>query len=164
MATVAEQLRSERERQNLSVHQVAEATKIKTDHIRALEEGRYEVFAAPIYIRGFVRSYASLLKLEAAQLVKKVEAELSQTAKFHEPASLTGERRGVLDFLMLQLSKMNWQVGLWIIGLALVCSVSLGVYFAWQSYSSADPLAKLGPGLYQAPQAHSGELLPLPSR
>src|SRR5258705_11311017 len=39
MATVAEQLRRAREAQNLNVYQVAEITKIKTDHIRALESG-----------------------------------------------------------------------------------------------------------------------------
>ena len=49
MATVAEQLRSAREAQNLDIYQVAEITKMKTDHIRALESGEYDGFAAPIF-------------------------------------------------------------------------------------------------------------------
>jgi len=57
MATVGEQLRLAREAQNLNVYQVAEITKIKTDHIRALESGTYDMFSAPVYIRGFIRSY-----------------------------------------------------------------------------------------------------------
>ena len=36
MPTVAEQLRTAREAQGLTVYQVAEITKIRTDHIRAL--------------------------------------------------------------------------------------------------------------------------------
>ena len=56
MSTVAEQLREAREAQNLTVYQVAEITKIRTDHIRALDEGNYDVFSAPVYIRGSVRS------------------------------------------------------------------------------------------------------------
>jgi len=64
MSTVAEQLRQAREARHLTVQQAAEITKIRTDHLRALEEGNFEVFSAPVYIRGFVRSYSTLLKME----------------------------------------------------------------------------------------------------
>src|SRR5881397_2252973 len=110
MATVAEQLRRAREEQNLNVYQIAEITKIKTDHIRALESGTYDSFSAPVYIRGFVRTYARSLKLDEAQMVADLEAELPQTARFRDPPPLTNEPRGALDFVMLQLSKMNWRI------------------------------------------------------
>jgi cytoskeletal protein RodZ len=61
MPTVAEQLRAAREAKKLTVQQVADATKIRTDHIRALEEGNFSAFSAPIYIRGSVKNYATLL-------------------------------------------------------------------------------------------------------
>ena len=48
MSTVAEQLRQAREARNLTVQQVAEITKIRTDHVRAVEEGNYDVFSAPV--------------------------------------------------------------------------------------------------------------------
>ena len=48
MSTVAEQLRAAREAKKLTVEQIAESTKIRTDHIRALEEGNFSVFSAPI--------------------------------------------------------------------------------------------------------------------
>jgi len=69
MSTVAEQLRQAREAQNLNVQQVAQVTKIRTDHLVALEEGNYNVFSAPVYIRGFVRTYAALLKLDVPQVM-----------------------------------------------------------------------------------------------
>src|SRR5438874_5470155 len=84
MSTVAEQLRTSREAQGLTVYQVAEITKIRTDHVRALEVGRYEAFAAPVYVRGFVRTYATLLKLDVSGMMSLLEGELSQTDKFHE--------------------------------------------------------------------------------
>ena len=59
MPTVAEQLRAAREAKKLSVQQVADATKIRTDHIRALEDGNFNVFSAPIYIRGSVKNYGT---------------------------------------------------------------------------------------------------------
>ena len=69
MPTVAEQLRAAREAKKLTVQQVADATKIRTDHIRALEEGNFNLFSAPIYIRGSVKNYATMLKLNVPQLM-----------------------------------------------------------------------------------------------
>src|SRR5262249_51154526 len=111
MPTVAEQLRAAREARNLSVNEVADTTKIRTDHIRALEAGDFDAFTAPVYIRGFVRCYATLLKLDVPQIMKSLDGELGQTEKFSEPPPLDGQRRGALDFVMLQLSKLNWRTG-----------------------------------------------------
>src|SRR3954462_400778 len=110
MATVAEQLRQAREEQNLNIYQVAEITKIKTDHIRALESGTYDSFSAPVYIRGFVRTYAKALKLDVAQVSGDLDAELSKTEKFAEPPPLVERQKGALDFFMLQMSKLNWRI------------------------------------------------------
>src|ERR1035437_7492143 len=42
MSTVAEQLRQARESQHLTEQQIVEITKIRTDHLRAIEEGNYD--------------------------------------------------------------------------------------------------------------------------
>ena len=89
MPTVAEQLRRAREEQKLNIYQVAEITKIKTDHIRALESGHYDTFSAPVYIRGFVRTYAKLLKLDESQIIADLETEMGQSQKFRELPPLT---------------------------------------------------------------------------
>src|SRR5258708_894362 len=119
MSTVSEQLREARESQKLSVHQVAEVTKIRTDHLRALEEGNFDVFPAPVYIRGFVRSYSVLLKLDVPQVMAALEAELGKTKKFSEPPPLSDHPRGALDFVMLQLSKVDWRKGAIALGVLL---------------------------------------------
>lgn len=162
MPSVAEQLRQAREKSSLTVHEVAEATKIRTDHIRALEDGDYHVFAAPVYIRGFVRTYAALLKLNVSTVMAQLDEELSQDKKFHEPPSLTGQNRGVLDFLMLQLSKINWRITLPIAGLLFFAAVFIWGFRIYQTHQAKDPLAGLGPGLYQPANTNSGELLQLP--
>jgi cytoskeletal protein RodZ len=79
MPTVSEQLRRAREAQNLDIYQVAEITKIKTDHIRALESGNFDVFTAPVYIRGFIRTYATALKLEVPGLLAELDQELGRS-------------------------------------------------------------------------------------
>ena len=79
MSTVAEQLRAAREAKNLTVEQVADLTKMRTDHVRALEEGNFSAFSAPIYIRGSVKNYASALKLDGAKLLVELAEELKGT-------------------------------------------------------------------------------------
>ncbi|HAV62025.1 MAG TPA: hypothetical protein DCY13_06635 [Verrucomicrobiales bacterium] len=163
MPTVAEQLRSAREAQGLTVYQVADSTKIKTDHVRALDEGNFDVFSAPVFIRGFVRTYATLLHLDVAAIMDALDHELKGTEKFAEPPPLTNESRGIVDWLTLQLSRINWRVAL---PLALVGLVILGAilgYRAWRAHQAEDPLQNLGNGLYQPPNGTSGNMLPVPT-
>jgi cytoskeletal protein RodZ len=162
MSTVSEQLRQARQAQNLTVQQVAEITKIRSDHVRALEAGHFDVFSAPVYIRGFTRTYCTLLKLDVAQVMAALDRELAQNKKFSEPPPLSDRRRGVLDFVMLQLSRIDWRKGAIVVGVLAVCIGALLSWLAWQRYRSQDPLKNLQPGLYQSTQHLSSETLPLP--
>ena len=163
MSTVSEQLRQAREAQNLSVHQVAEITKIRTDHLRALEEGNFDIFSAPVYIRGFVRSYATVLKLDIPPLMAALDAQLGQSKKFAEPPPFADHPRGFLDALMLQLSKVDLRKGLIGVGVVLALGLILSVLLIWRHYRLADPLSGLKPGIYQSTQTVSGQTLPLPT-
>jgi len=160
VSTVANQLRQAREAKNLTVQQVVEITKIRTDHLQALEAGNFDVFSAPVYIRGFVRTYSTLLKLDVPQIMAALEAELAQTTKFSEPPPLVERPRGVLDLFMLQLSRVDWRKGL--IGFGVVVSV-VAAFSAWYSWRHYDPLKGLKPALYQSTQNVSGDTLPLPT-
>ena len=111
MPTVAEQLRAAREAKNLTIQQVADLTKIRTDHIRALEEGNYDVFSAPIYIRGSVKNYAMMLKLDVPKITAELDRELKGTPNFSEPPPLMEQTKTPVDHVMYGLSKLNWKVG-----------------------------------------------------
>ena len=157
MPTVGEQLRAARETQNLAIHEVADWTKIRGDHIRALEEGNYSVFSAPVYIRGFVRTYATLLKLDSRKVLDQLSVELAgsgQTEPTLQPAT------GILDETMFQFSKFFRQLALPAI-LILVVGIGLAVtYYGWIRYQHKDPLEGLGPGLHQVSPAN--DTLPRP--
>src|SRR5580765_174620 len=99
MSAVAEQIRQAREAKHLTVEQVAEITKIRGDHLRALEEGNFNIFSAPVYIRGFVRTYSTLPKMDVPSVMSALDGELGQTKKFAEPPPLSTHPRGALDFL-----------------------------------------------------------------
>ena len=162
MFTVSEQFRQAREAQHLTVQQVAEMTKMRTDHVRAFEEGNFNVFSAPVYLRGFARTYAKLLKLDGVQMLAALEVELRGTEKFSEPPPLSNKPRGVLDFLMLQLSRLNKNNVRFVLGvLAVVVVAGLG-WFIWQRTRPADPLADLKPAVYEPAQNNSGDTLALP--
>jgi cytoskeleton protein RodZ len=162
MSTVAEQLRTAREAKQLTVEQVADATKIRTDHVRALEAGKFNVFSATIYIRGSVKNYAKLLKLDEAPLLAALDAELKGTEKFSEPPPLVEARKNLLDTVLLLLAKLNWKVGFaGLIAIAVVVALGLAL-LAWRHHQKTDPLKNLPPAVYQP--ANSSDTLPLPKR
>jgi cytoskeletal protein RodZ len=157
--TVGEQLRSAREAQKLGLNDIVDITKIRGDHLRALEDGNYGVFPAPVYIRGFVRTYATLLKLDTAQILEQLGRELADSGQM-DPL-LAAPTRTVLDKAMFQLSKISRRMVWPAVGAFAVLLVVLVTYLVWVHYRSLDPTAGLGAGLYQAP-SNSGDTLPLP--
>jgi cytoskeleton protein RodZ len=162
MSTVAEQLRLAREARQLTIEQVAELTKIRTDRVRALEAGQYDSFSATIYIRGSVKNYARALKLDEAKLLAALDAELKGTEKFSEPPPLVEIKKNYLDTLLLLLAKVNWKLAFaGIAVLSLIVLAAVGVW-AWRHHHAHDPLKNLPPAVYQP--ANSGDTLPLPKK
>lgn len=163
MPSVAEQLRQAREGLHLTVEQVADLTKIRTDHVRALDVGDYRVFPAPVYIRGFTRSYASVLKLDVPKLMAELELELSLDKRFSAPPKLDGEKPGFVSLVLFYISQINWKITL---AVALLAIMGL-LFYGWQRHQDkrreAERLPDLGPGVYEPARKHSGETLPLPA-
>jgi cytoskeletal protein RodZ len=162
MSSVAEQLRQARQSKGLTIEQVAETTKIRGDHIRALEAGNFELFSAPVYVRGFIRTYSALLKLNVPELMQALDLELGQIKKFRDAGPLSSHKHGLLDWVMLQLSKLDLRVTLIVLGAVIVLGASAGGWMVWRHHRAKDPLAGMKPGLYQSPQKSHGETLPLP--
>src|ERR1019366_6254740 len=162
MPTVAEQLRAAREAKKLTVQQVADATKIRTDHIRALEDGNFKVFSAPLYIRGSVKNYAAMLKMDVPQITAALDAELMGTEKFSEPPPLVEASKSPLDYVMFLLSKMNARVALAGGGVLAVVLVVLLAGWAWRHHKRNETTPNLPPAVYQP--ASSGDTLPLPKK
>ncbi|MCB0407935.1 MAG: helix-turn-helix domain-containing protein, partial [Bdellovibrionales bacterium] len=72
-------LKSARESQRISVNEVAMATKISPRLIQAIEEGDLDALPAKTFLRGFVQSYASYLKLDVDELLEKFHEEMGST-------------------------------------------------------------------------------------
>lgn len=162
MSTVGDQFRAERERRGLTIHQAADGTNIKTDHIRALEAGNWSVFSAPVYVRGFARNYARFLRLDDRTIVAAINEELGEHADLDVEGGVTGRNRGPLDAAMLRLSRVRWTLVFPILlGLVLAIALWFG-WKKWQEDADPDPLQGVGPGLYQ-PRGAAPGTLPLPT-
>ncbi len=163
MSSVAEQLRLAREAQGLSLHDLAELTKIRSDHIAALESSNFDPFPAPVYIRGSVRTCATFLHMNVPAILSALDAELAQSPEFSSPPSLSGGRRGPLDWLTYQLSRVNWRI-LGVLGGTVV--IVVGGYYGWQAWSQRlreDPLSRLGPGFHRPAAIAEGDILSIPT-
>lgn len=163
MATVAEQLRAAREAAGLTAEQVAEQTRMRADRVHAVEAGDYDAFTAPVYIRGFVRTYARVVKADEEAVMTTLDAELAKTERFREHPSLSGEQKGTLDRVMLQLSRINWAVALPAIVLVVILVTATLVYRHIERTQRADPLAGIESGRYSPPVEQNAELLALPA-
>lgn len=85
-----EYLRAQRERASLSIEDIARVTKIPERSLRQLEEGRFEELPADVFVRGFLRSYARVVGVNADDVVRRyamcgldpapVASELAQVA------------------------------------------------------------------------------------
>lgn len=65
-------LRQQRERQSLSLAEVASSTFIHLPVLEALEAGAVDSLPEPVYVRGFIRRYSERLKIDGEALIQKV--------------------------------------------------------------------------------------------
>lgn len=67
MDPLAQRLRSERERQGLTVRDLSVVTKIREPYIDAIERGRYDVLPA-VYVRSFIRTLGTALSVPTGEI------------------------------------------------------------------------------------------------
>jgi cytoskeleton protein RodZ len=81
MQTIGERLEEARKRKGISIREAAETTKIRGDYLQKFEANTFDIDLPPLYIRGFVRTYARFLDLEPERLVSDVDAVLVRDSK-----------------------------------------------------------------------------------
>jgi transcriptional regulator with XRE-family HTH domain len=88
METIGQQLRAARERKKITIEAAAQATKIKGEHLAALEANQFDQIEAPVYTKGFIRIYARFLGVDDKPLVEtflRAHAEATQAALAPSP-------------------------------------------------------------------------------
>jgi cytoskeleton protein RodZ len=79
MKKVGQLLKAEREKRNLSLHEIGMSLKINPKTLSAIEDGDLSQLPAKTFLRGFVRSYAQFLKLDVEQVIKLFHEEMGTT-------------------------------------------------------------------------------------
>ena len=71
MASVGQKFKAAREKKKATLSQAAVVTRLKVQHLEAMERDDFGVIPAPAYARGFIKLYAEYLGLDPAPLVKE---------------------------------------------------------------------------------------------
>lgn len=75
----------------LTVAEAARQLKLSVAQIEALESGDYAQLPGPVFVRGFIRNYARLLKLDPAPLLEEIASQTAPVApEAPEPARAAG--------------------------------------------------------------------------
>ena len=74
MQTIGERLEEARKKKGISIREAAEATKIRGDYLQKFESNHFDIGLTEIYTRGFLRTYATFLKLPADRILNDYAA------------------------------------------------------------------------------------------
>lgn len=74
METIGNKLKAAREKQKMTVADVAKAVRINKDYVEAIEKNEFHKLIAPIYARGFIKLYAQCVQLDPAPLLRQFDA------------------------------------------------------------------------------------------
>jgi len=74
MQTIGERLEEARKRKGISIREAAEATKIRGDYLHKYESNQFDIKLPEIYVRGFLRTYATYLKLPSDKIINDYHA------------------------------------------------------------------------------------------
>lgn len=96
MQTLGDRLEEARKRKGLSIREAAEATKIRGDYLQKFEAGSADFDLPPLYVRGFLRTYAKYLDLDAQRLVAEFDSLMADAGR--APRRETRENYGRVEF------------------------------------------------------------------
>jgi transcriptional regulator with XRE-family HTH domain len=74
MQTIGERLEEARKRMGVSIREAAEATKIRGEYLQSFEGNKFDLDLANIYLRGFLRNYATFLKISPERILNDYES------------------------------------------------------------------------------------------
>jgi cytoskeleton protein RodZ len=136
VGSFGEKLKREREMRAITLEEIAEATKIGTRSLRALEEEHFDQLPGGIFNKGFVRAYARFLGIDEEQAVADYMtatnevgtststqlAALAEQVEQHRAAKEAGQENSGSTAMMLAA----------IVAIVIVCGVGFGGYKVWK--------------------------------
>jgi cytoskeleton protein RodZ len=148
--TVGAVLAETRAEHGLTIEQASAATRIRAEHLLALESDQPDRLAAPVYARGYVRTYATYLGLDPEPLVARVLAPTQDPGRALGVGMISGRPRVVLT-------------GPAVAGIGLLLLAGAFTVYAWRQIESDQRLGAAPPSSRPAAAAVSSTPVPTPS-
>lgn len=81
MPALGERFTAAREARGLSIAEVADQIRIRSIYLQAIEDSNWSAIGAPVYVRGFLRTYARFLGLDAEAAIAEYNAAAAQRSE-----------------------------------------------------------------------------------
>jgi cytoskeleton protein RodZ len=95
MPGLGDEFRAAREARHLALSDVSDQIHIRSIYLQSIEEEDWSAIAAPVYVRGFIRTYARFLGLDPEAAVQAYNADLEATERESDgPVRVAPARRG----------------------------------------------------------------------
>lgn len=124
-------LAEERQRQRVTLQQLAEQTQIKLVYLKALESSQFDQLPPAPFVKGFIKSYARVFNLDAKSLLALLRRD------YHE------DQQGSLIPQEMRHSSSKkrqfWRPVTLVVLLAAVVFLTLFSYVGWQWYNLNRP-------------------------
>lgn len=87
MESIGQILKAARERRQISISDVAVATRMTSTFVKAIEANDFDALVAPIYARGFIKLYAECVGLDPMPLLKQFDVSSRAVPELTPPPS-----------------------------------------------------------------------------
>ena len=130
LALAGAQLKAQREALGWPVEQVAEQLKLAPRQVVALEEGDVAALPNLAVVRGFVRAYAKVVRLDAAPLVAMIEVHPPAPAQEHHAAPARRDISATFsESRFPSMTQRSSGSTVWIVGaVVVVAAAAFGAY------------------------------------
>lgn len=91
--SIGQLLKSERETRQLSLEEVSSTTRIPRKALQSLEEDRFEDLPSGVFVRGFIKAYASAVDIDAGEVLDRFDERHRETLPPPPLATFQSRRR-----------------------------------------------------------------------
>jgi len=115
---LGERFRAAREERGLTLSEVGEQLRIRSVYLAAIEEENWKAIGAPVYIRGFLRTYARFLGLDPEEAVAEFNTASGTSASTSTLPSASPAQAGQRSLAPL----------LWVAGVVAIALIGFVIY------------------------------------
>lgn len=148
-------LAAARERVGLSQQQAADELYMTLGKVRSLENDEFERLHSDTFIRGYLRAYANLLKIDVEQVLAAYERQTQQAGLHQQQAPRLDEASGNKMWLFVGMVLLALLV-LWLISVWFLDNKKAPEYPAAKLVSSIEPLATVSSSAAAVVETQSG--------